>query len=578
MSILPAIVESIVTENLQLLLYWFSEHVYAKLLLHADGHFLVRLHRRLDCTPLEEACRAFHHQSGPGSPAIHAVSKLARALLLSYLFNWSLRQLEIELRFNLLVKWFAGYTLFDKGPDHTTLDRFELWVCLRQPRTFFDSVLEQIDQDFPNERRQIQVGDTFALRADASKEELVPMIRHSCQCLLRILVAVAPQLQPAIETWLEQTELFGTSDESSEYHLTQFERAQRLQATVRAAQRCAQWVARELDALTAISDRARNSVQEWLTRLEKIWNDEIVVTADEQGQLTIVNELKDKGSYRLGSATDPDATYRVHGEKKTDFGYNVQLVVTDNFIREIQADTGAQPDHVSIPAVLQAQQEHHDLVPAKFIYDAAAGNGKTRALVAEATDGQTLLVAPLIHHSTAAILRDENGQELFKPDRFTLSDDGLTLTCPNGQTADAGFRAKANGDRGEGRTFRFRAVKCKDCPFWNACRGPASKPNSIRHVLISDYRSYIEAAQLYNQTDAFKAEMKIRPCVERIVAALVRYNGARRARRRGQLKADFQMKMAATAFNLKKWMHLLTPQLATPAQIFHLMPRPESAW
>lgn len=49
------------------------------------------------------------------------------------------------------------------------------------------------------------------------------------------------------------------------------------------------------------------------------------------------------------SSADPDATYRVHGDDKKDFGYNVSVAVTNNFVREIQADTGAQPDPVAIP-------------------------------------------------------------------------------------------------------------------------------------------------------------------------------------------------------------------------------------
>ena len=55
----------------------------------------------------------------------------------------------------------------------------------------------------------------------------------------------------------------------------------------------------------------------------------------------------------------------------------------------------------------------------------------------------------------------------------------------------------------------------------------------MRQVFISDYRAEVEAARIYNQTPEFKTDMKQRQRVERIIAALVRYNGARRARRRG---------------------------------------------
>ena len=59
--------------------------------------------------------------------------------------------------------------------------------------------------------------------------------------------------------------------------------------------------------------------------------------------------------------------------------------------------------------------------------------------------------------------------------------------------------------------------------------------------------------------------MKLRPQVERIVAGLVlhtcpersRRNGARRARFRGLEKVDFQVKMAAMAYNARHWLVLL---------------------
>jgi hypothetical protein len=41
------------------------------------------------------------------------------------------------------------------------------------------------------------------------------------------------------------------------------------------------------------------------------------------------------------------------------------------------------------------------------------------------------------------------------------------------------------------------------------------------------------------------------------IAALVRYNGARHAQGLGLPSADFQVKMAATAYNLKRWLALI---------------------
>jgi hypothetical protein len=242
----------------------------------------------------------------------------------------------------------------------------------------------------------------------------------------------------------------------------------------------------------------------------------------------------------------------VHGEGKKDFGYNVSVAVTDNFVREVQADTGAQPDSVAIPDLLQAQRERHDLVPGKFIYDAAAGAGKTRALVTQVTGGRTQLVSPLLPY--------EKRTDLFTPERFQLSEDGTLLSCPNGQTTAIAYRSGS----GDGRVFRFLGCQCVGCPLWTQCRSHKLGSKAMRQVFISDYRPEIEAARAYNQTPDFQADMKRRPHVERIIAALVRYNGARRARRPGLFQADFQAKMNATAYNIKRWLRLLTsvPQRA----------------
>ena len=181
MAIVPDFVRLLVTAYLEPLLNWFSDQIYAELLKRADDHFLIQLRATLDFTPLDSACAAFHHAEGPGAGPTHPVPHLVRALLIGALFGWSLRQLEFQIRFHLLIKWFVGYPLFAAGPDHSTLERFEQWVMEHRHRTLFDEVLRQIDRDFPDERTQTQIGDTFALRANAAKESLVHLLRHTAR-------------------------------------------------------------------------------------------------------------------------------------------------------------------------------------------------------------------------------------------------------------------------------------------------------------------------------------------------------------------------------------------------------------
>jgi len=89
-------------------------------------------------------------------------------------------------------------------------------------------------------------------------------------------------------------------------------------------------------------------------------------------------------------------------------------------------------------------------------------------------------------------------------------------------------------------------------------RADAHNPQTPKSVFISDYRAQWDRLAAYSQTDAFKLDMKLRPQVERVIAGLVLRNGARRARFRGLAKVDFQAKMCATAYNLKRWVSLLS--------------------
>jgi hypothetical protein len=545
MAILPDFVVVVLRAYAALVFDWVSAQIYTELLKRADDHFLIQLTTTLDFTPLETACAGFHHASGPGASPTHPVPRLVRALLIGALFGWSLRQLEFQLRFHILIKWFVGYPLFAAGPDHSTLERFEQWVIAAQHRTLFDEVLRQIDRDFPEERPQPQIGDTFALRANAAKESVVHLLRHTARLMLVTLADAAPDSHQRVYAQFDPVALFGPPDEPDDYWLTSDEKRQRLTTTVLAVRQCVQAVRDDLQA-QVMAEPARTQLLTRLAHLDKILADEVRLHTEADGAVTQVTARPkdDKGAYRLGSATDPEATYRVHGEKKSDFGYNVNVAVTDHFVREINAATGAQPDATGVPTLITEQLEHHDLQPTKFIYDAAAGTGKARAVFLAATGGRTQLVAPIPPSALGKT------PARFTPEDFTLSADDTTLTCPGDQTSEVAYRAGS----GDGRTFRF--FDCAVCPLIHQCRDPNTDPHDMRQVFISDYRALLEDAKTYNQSDEGKADRKKRPLIERIIANLTRYHDARQARRRGTANADYQVKKSGAAFNLRQWLRL----------------------
>ena len=304
-------------------------------------------------------------------------------------------------------------------------------------------------------------------------------------------------------------DLFGIYKESPQFALSKEERAKHLLRIACAASDLHTRVS------TILEYRPTNEFPELrklLTHLHKILADEFSVSDDGFNRLP----AKEQGTFRIGSATDPEATYRVHGPdpEDTSFGYNVQVAMTTSgLIRETQAYTGAEPDQAGVAKLISEQKSNLGVCPPKLIYDQAGGHGKTRAEVERASDGQTQLVSHLPPY--------EKRSERFGPYDFSLAQDGTQLTCPNGKVSQIVYRSGA----GDGRDFRFFDFQCwsgeppthmntkhtdlsKRCPLWEQCRDSRQGPRSIRQVFISDYREQVLAAQHYNQSDEFRQEMK----------------------------------------------------------------------
>ena len=555
MEILPEKLQEIVDKHEDHLKKHFSEHLFAELVIRNRQHWLVLLSEHLDLGEIERACQHFHHQAGPGKPPTHGVDKMVAALLVGWLYGHSLRELEERLNTDMLVRWYVGYDLFEITPDHATLGRFEFWVLSQHRRVYFDSVLGQIYAQHPAQRQQAQIGDTYALQANAARQGPVVIWRRLSMRVLEAAFQDLPELGQVV-SGLNWMNLFGPPKEKHFARLTSAERSARLQQTALAAQDLWQRLQNLLD------DHPQTefgNLRQALKYLQKAIQDEVIIAGNE------VTVRQKKGPYAMGSATDPEASFRNHGERDGEpditLGYNPQVAATkDGLITETQAHTGAMTDQQTVVDLITEQKAHHDVCPPKLIYDKAGGTGKVRHAVAQASDEQT---------TVAAALPDYAGRsDRFGPYDFSLSEDSSTLTCPQGKSTNVAYPSHS----GDGRNFRFFPWQCwlgepptrmkqadlsKRCPLWEQCRDSRQGPRSMRQVFISDYRHLVAAAQAYNETDNYKQDHKLRQRIERVVAELVRYNGARRCRRIGLGPADWhppekrrgwQAKMSAPAY------------------------------
>jgi len=254
----------------------------------------------------------------------------------------------------------------------------------------------------------------------------------------------------------------------------------------------------------------------------------------------------DKGHYRIMSAVDLEATFRKHEPDPAVLGSNAVVATTPTRVRAAVIATGSTPDQDAPVAVLRQQRAAHQPLPPALIMDQAGGMGKTRAQVHTVSDGQTRMVAQIPHTGVA-------GPSRFTPADFHISAEGPVCTCPNGVTSTRSYQHPT----ADGVTFRFLGSQCRECPVWEACRGPESKPTSQRAVYSTPYHGHLREGAAFNATAEGKGLLRCRWQVEPTIAWLVRYNGCRQARRVGLAAAQCQLFQACAVRNLQLWLKRL---------------------
>lgn len=383
---------------------WVSQKHYEVVVAQAGkSREIVMLNERFDWLEVEKQGQAYRRYAGKrGVPETHTVRQLCRGLVLKHYYGWSYLTTAQKVRQESLYRWFARYNLNGRTFCAVTLERFEVWLKEHHPHLSFIVSQQQIDEDFPEEKKAAQIGDTFAMRSRAREESRTQLLRTLALRILTQLEMNSPELRQTVEGMLSRDELFGAPTERPEWRQSKNERDKMEERTACATHQLLRAVRRVLASTTRKQDVLMLALERWIGYLEKVLRDEFLVTLSEEGGCTqaALRTKHEKGAYVIGSAIDPEATFRLHGDR-CDLGYNIGLSATTRFIRGLHGLTGATPNSKLVVPPLAEQWKELGVVPPKLIYDRAAGSPKTFAEVSDATDGKTQLVARLIDHTKA---------------------------------------------------------------------------------------------------------------------------------------------------------------------------------
>lgn len=382
----PPAVQWLIGEFFAPILCWLETLVYRPLLRRCADHPLVLLARWYDPTAVVAACAGFHHAPGtPGTPPTFTIAQFVRAeMVRAWADTCSDPALEELLSTNLLVRWFVGLPLSQPGPDHSTLADIHAYLTAHAPDAFFRDVLGFLSRVDPEEpATTAQIVDTFAMASPvATHPGPDQLLRHLCLRLARCWLAYAPPLLQAALPPLDFSALARSCGAR-----TAIERQQRLQAAVTVAT----WLGDGLTPhLPVLAEPLRAVVADYLAALVKVVADDLVV--DGTGFVT-ERPIGKRGTRRLGSAVDLEATFRKHEGSPAVLGSNAVISITTTRIRAAVALTGSTPDNETLSAVLEQQLAAGLPLPPYLVMDQIGGWGKTRARVDALSEGQTMMVA-----------------------------------------------------------------------------------------------------------------------------------------------------------------------------------------
>lgn len=250
---------------------------------------------------------------------------------------------------------------------------------------------------------------------------------------------------------------------------------------------------------------------------------------------------KNKPGNIMVSPIDPDARYGAKSKTKRFTGYkaNVTESVESRFITNIKAMYGNRPDG-DTAAETVIEQKSHGLVPPKVIGDTAYSDGDYRKTLKE---NGIEVVAPLRTANTRT-------REIFPKSMFKHDEEQGTLTCPKGIVTKEAYWDQSKSIR----MFHFPMTECNICPVQKQC---TKAREGRRTVGISASNAELRAAEIYNATEQFRLDMRLRPAIEGKLSELKRYHGLTRARFRGLRKLGLQCYFAAVAVNVKRWFKLI---------------------
>ena len=463
-------------------------------------NFYRRLNRELHLHWLYAATKNYY--GGEGQDSIDPVV-FFKLCLVGYINNiGSDRKLADYCADSLGIRLFLGYDLDEPLPWHSTISRTRQLYGEEIFKQLFEQVFEKCIES-GMVAGHTQALDGAFLKANASKDSLE-----------------IKQVHQSVDDYLLENIKANTSPRRPAKHNRAGEEQQHMDGD---------------------DQEQAKQLKELDTRYQRQGKDyEEMPGSEERGKF-----LSNKTHY---SPTDPDARIAVKPGKPRELYYNGQIAVDTahhviTHAESFTADGKDCRDLITIAEQLQTRLQQHGIKIEKLLADGAYSNGENYQYLEQQN------ITPYIPLLGGAL----SGSEGFIYDK-----QNDWYTCGNNKLLKGSGRVVDDGRGHPVKKYFSLQSDCKNCPIRNSCITDKAKTKKIQHSI---YKAELERAKARQQTVKAKVMKRKRSStVEPVWGTLINYTAMKRLNARGIKAANKMLLLAATVYNLKKWLRFTTPQ------------------
>jgi hypothetical protein len=155
------------------------------------------------------------------------------------------------------------------------------------------------------------------------------------------------------------------------------------------------------------------------------------------------------------------------------------------------------------------------------------------------------------------------GGALSGSEGFMYDEQNDWYVCRNNKILKGSGRVVDDGRGHPVKKYFSLQSDCKNCPVRNTCITDKAKTKKIQHSI---YKAELERAKARQQTVKAKVMKRKRSStVEPVWGTLINFTGMKRLNARGLKAANKMLLLAATVYNLKKWLKFTAPQTSIKA-------------